>query len=53
MDVFTAWASLEFLVVATVALISLWRAMIYIWDITEATAEKAANYVEKEFKGGN
>jgi len=33
MDTFTAWAMLEFTLIVTVALISLWRAYVYVADL--------------------
>jgi len=45
MDVFTAWASLEFLVIATVALISIWRAVLYVFDLVGVGAEKALDWI--------
>ena len=51
MDVFTAWASLEFLLIATVALISIWRAMMYVVDLTETGAEQGLDFAIGRVKG--
>ena len=51
MDAFTAWAGLEFLLIVTVALISLWRAMIYIFDLVETGAEKGLDFAIGKVKG--
>jgi len=51
MDVFTAWASLEFLVIATVAVISIWRAIMYVADLTETGAEKGLDFAIGRIKG--
>jgi len=44
MDVFTAWASLEFLLIVTVAVISIWRAIMYVADLTETGAEMGLDF---------
>jgi hypothetical protein len=51
MDVFTAWASLEFLVIVTVAVISIWRAMMYIFDLVETGAEQGLDFAIGKIKG--
>lgn len=44
MDPFTAWAGLLYLEIATVALICIWRAIIYVFDLVEAGAEKGLDF---------
>jgi len=51
MDAFTAWASLYFLSIATVAIISIWRAIMYIFNLTETLSEKGAEMLDQREKG--
>lgn len=51
MDAFTAWASLEFLLIVTVAIISIWRGMMYVFDLVETGAEKGLDFAIGRVKG--
>jgi len=51
MDVFTAWAGLEFLLIITVLFISIWRAIIYVFDLIESGAEKGTDFAIGKVKG--
>jgi len=51
MDVFTAWAGLQFTVIVTVALISIWRAIMYVADLTETGAEQGLDFAIGRVKG--
>lgn len=52
MDVFMAWASLEFLFIATIGVIIMWRAIIYVWDLFEVGGEKLGDWMGRKI-GGN
>lgn len=51
MNVFTAWAMLEYTAVVTVALISIWRAIIYVFDLVETGAEQGLDFAIGRIKG--
>lgn len=51
MDPFTAWAGLLYLEIATVALICIWRAILYVMDLVETGAEQGLDFAIGKVKG--
>jgi len=51
MDIFTAWASLEFLLIATVGVIIMWRGIIYVFDLFETGSEKVSDWMGRRIGG--
>jgi len=41
MDNYTAWAGLQFLIIVTVIIVIVWRAVLRIFDLVESGTEKA------------
>jgi len=51
MDAFTAWAGLLYLEIATVALICIWRGVLYVFDLLETGTEKGLDFAIGRVKG--
>ena len=51
MDVFTAWAGLLYLEIVTVAIIAIWRGIMYVLDLVETGAEMGLDFAIGRVKG--
>lgn len=51
MDMFTLWAVMLYGFILLVALISIWRGVVYILDLAELWFGKAADWMGRRFRG--